>query len=872
MRRGALLWLACLAGCGKADGIVVVSVTADPPLSEISALHTQLTVGTHSQTIDVLPVGEAAISLPPAHTFGVAVPPSLGRTLHVAVEARDSAGQSLGSASGDAPIHSDGSRSDLTLTILGMAGADLAGADFAGNDLAVSVESDLAMLAGSDAAAGDLGQDLSPRDPCQGVTGCVKGDGCCFSGCNAVNDDDCQPVCGNNITEPGEVCDDGNTLNGDNCDPGCQYYDVVTTLAGTPTGMGYTDGETGTIARFRGVQAIAGDANANALIGDITTIRTMGNVVGTPTLLAGRVGVAAHTDGNGVDARFTHIYDLTVLGTNAYIIDTNLLRVMDLSSSPKPVTTVSGFDATGITGISNDGVKLLFVGGNGLQAWDPTTNVSTISVVNDLSACQDSNDTCQDVEWINPNYYLPCNSYVCKVTSGGTASVFSGSKTSPAAPCTDNASDPTMAGWSGLAEHVAQSGGQEVYVTDTGCGTVRKVSVGASPGVTDYAGAEGTAAYADGSLSAARFYDPWTMGVVGARLLVADSRLQTRVRGVDLLPGSPQVSTLAGADSVYVSSFTYGATGASTVFPNFNTTYGGLVTDGTYVYLTSRGGAGDSITQVALSNGASSQMVAQSLGGSAGITLIGSTLYSAHGDGTIRTTPVGGNTFTLFAGTPGTSSPAMNASRLSAVLSPGHLTTDGTNLFFVDRTANLIRKIDLGSGAVSTVAGVAGSSDVHDDPVGTNAHFQKPTGLTCDGASLYVIDGNPATVVRKIDLGTTGVTTILGAVNQAGAVDAVGTAARFAGATDLTTDGKVLVITDGGLGFAQGDFNGPTLREVELSSLSVTTMIGRRGQWTTKNGAGSAALVNAPGLIAYDSTTRSFVVYDLSENVLRKIQ
>ncbi len=36
---------------------------------------------------------------------------------------------------------------------------------------------------------------------------CVDGDGCCPGGCNANNDSDCTPVCGNGAIENGETCD-----------------------------------------------------------------------------------------------------------------------------------------------------------------------------------------------------------------------------------------------------------------------------------------------------------------------------------------------------------------------------------------------------------------------------------------------------------------------------------------------------------------------------------------------------------------------------------------------------------------------------------------------------------------------------------------
>lgn len=42
-----------------------------------------------------------------------------------------------------------------------------------------------------------------PRD----VTACVSDDGCCPPGCDAHQDADCAPVCGNGVLEPGERCD-----------------------------------------------------------------------------------------------------------------------------------------------------------------------------------------------------------------------------------------------------------------------------------------------------------------------------------------------------------------------------------------------------------------------------------------------------------------------------------------------------------------------------------------------------------------------------------------------------------------------------------------------------------------------------------------
>jgi cysteine-rich repeat protein len=57
---------------------------------------------------------------------------------------------------------------------------------------------------------------------CASVDTCVSNDGCCPEGCYANSDNDCAPVCGNLQLEPGEVCDDGNTSNADDCPSTCK--------------------------------------------------------------------------------------------------------------------------------------------------------------------------------------------------------------------------------------------------------------------------------------------------------------------------------------------------------------------------------------------------------------------------------------------------------------------------------------------------------------------------------------------------------------------------------------------------------------------------------------------------------------------------
>jgi len=90
---------------------------------------------------------------------------------------------------------------------------------------------------------------------------------------------------------------------------------------------------------------------------------------------------------------------------------------------------------------------------------------------------------------------------------------------------------------------------------------------------------------------------------------------------------------------------------------------------------------------------------------------------------------------------------------------PASITTDGTNLYVADAGNNVIRKIVIATGVVSTVAGT-GVAGYVDTAVGVPAQFNGPQGITSDGTYLYVADtGNNA--IRKIDNAGT-VTTLVG--------------------------------------------------------------------------------------------------------------
>ena len=89
---------------------------------------------------------------------------------------------------------------------------------------------------------------------------------------------------------------------------------------------------------------------------------------------------------------------------------------------------------------------------------------------------------------------------------------------------------------------------------------------------------------------------------------------------------------------------------------------------------------------------------------------------------------------------------------------------------------HLIRKIVISTGAVTTVAGTGSSGSANG--TGTSASFNYPFGITTDGTNLYVADTSN-NLIRKIVISTGAVTTVAGTGSSGSADNGTGTSASF---------------------------------------------------------------------------------------------
>ncbi|HWE27697.1 MAG TPA: hypothetical protein VHB97_06820, partial [Polyangia bacterium] len=285
-----------------------------------------------------------------------------------------------------------------------------------------------------------------------------------------------------------------------------------------------------------------------------------------------------------------------------------------------------------------------------------------------------------------------------------------------------------------------------------------------SAAVSTLAGAAGGEGLTDGVGGAAQFDRPHSIAVDGNTLWIAD-RESHAIRKIALATNA--VSTLAGGGQQ---------------------------------------GAADGIGAAALFNGPFS-VVSDGAG----------TLYVSDGNNnTIRKIDVATANVTTLAGTAGQAGSTDGTGAAARFLSPAGLVYTAGTLYVADLNNDTIRKIDVGTAAVTTIAGTAGASGASDG-TGAAARFNTPNGLVLDGGNLYVADESNHTI-RKLVIASGAVTTVAGGAGMAGNVDGTGSAARFNMPHTLASDGA------GTLYIA--DTRNHAIRTLVLASGAVSTLAG----------------------------------------------
>jgi sugar lactone lactonase YvrE len=606
---------------------------------------------------------------------------------------------------------------------------------------------------------------------------------------------------------------------------------TVTTFAGPPGGADAIDG-VGPAATFYEPWGLAAD-DATVYVADSLnyTIRAVALATGEVTTLAGSAGLNGAKDGTGAAARFASPTGVVRVGGSLYVADHCQIRRLELATAT--VTTIAGGAPGGACdfadsadpsaarfrgplGIASDGAALYVADSGNHRIRKMVLATGEVSTLAGSGAAGLKDGVGPLATFRSPAavahhggfLYVAdtSNSAIRRVAvDTGAVTTYAGSNIGGAGTTDGVGTGARFSNPRGVA-----TDGASLFVADSMNCTVRRIDL-ATARVSTLGGWPKERGWADGPGAWARFHEPAGIAAVGGAVYVSD-RGSHVLRRVD--PATTTVTTLAGTPGGF------GSRDGLADEAMFSSPTG-LTTDGVDLYVADN----CAVRRISRATGEVETIAGGTCSyldgfgryagfvGANALTTDGTSLFvadSGPGSYVVRRVDLATFEVTTLAGTPalpGTTDGLPGVGRLGPVRG---ITTDGARLYVTESTAHTVRAIDVVTGEITTLAGLAGIAGNADGPA-ADARFSEPEGITTDGASLFVTDYRNHKL-RRIDLATGEVTTIGNPAGISGYAPLL-----LSLPSGVATDGRFVYVADAGQMVRRLDLASPTLEMTWLA-------------------------------------------------------
>jgi sugar lactone lactonase YvrE len=201
----------------------------------------------------------------------------------------------------------------------------------------------------------------------------------------------------------------------------------------------------------------------------------------------------------------------------------------------------------------------------------------------------------------------------------------------------------------------------------------------------------------------------------------------------------------------------------------------------------------------------------------------------------------------------------------SAELNPFGVATDASgNIYIADKNNNRIRKVNISNGIISTFAGNGTAGFSGDGGAATSAALNFPCGIATDASeNIYIADANNHRI-RKVNISTGIISTVAG--NGTAGFSGDGGAA-----TSAELYAPMGIITDTYENIYIVDKNNHRIRKVNKSTGTISTFAGNgNAGFSGDGGAATSAEMNLPWGISKDFSGNIYIA-DSYNNRIRKV-